>query len=81
MVMSECQGIPLGSSIASASPHEITMVDIRVLAQIKVPTKGSERPIINLNFRVRIFAKMASYFLKRITLIYFPGISGRKKLF
>ena len=43
MVVVDGQGIPLGSTIASASPHEVTLVD-KVLAQIKVPRNGPGRP-------------------------------------
>ena len=43
MVLVDSQGVPLGSTITSASPHEVTLVD-KVLAQIKVPRNGSGRP-------------------------------------
>ena len=43
MVVVDGQGIPLGSTIASASPHEVTLVD-KVLAQIRVPRNGPGRP-------------------------------------
>jgi transposase len=43
MVVVDGQGIPLGSTITSASPHEVTLVD-KVLAQIKVPRNGPGRP-------------------------------------
>ena len=46
MVVVDGQGIPLGSTIASASPHEVTLVD-KVLAQIKVPRNGPGRPKSN----------------------------------
>ena len=37
------KGVPLGSTITSASPHEVTLVD-GVMAQIKVPRNGPGRP-------------------------------------
>ena len=40
------QGIPLKSTIASASPLEVTLID-RVLAQIRVLRNGPGRPKIN----------------------------------
>jgi transposase len=43
MVVVDGKGIPLGSTITSASPHEVTLVD-KVLAQIKVPRNGPGRP-------------------------------------
>jgi transposase len=43
MVVVDGQGVPLGSTITSASPHEVTLVD-KVLAQIKVPRNGPGRP-------------------------------------
>ncbi len=43
MVVVDGKGIPLGSTITSASPHEVTLVD-GVLAQIKVPRNGPGRP-------------------------------------
>ena len=46
MLVVDGQGIPLGSTITSASPHEVTLVD-KVLAQIKVPRNSPGRPKSN----------------------------------
>ena len=43
MVGVDGKGVPLGSTITSASPHEVTLVD-GVMAQIKVPRNGPGRP-------------------------------------
>ena len=43
MVVVDGKGVPLGSTITSASPHEVTLVD-GVMAQIKVPRNGPGRP-------------------------------------
>jgi len=43
MVVVDGQGLPLGVSITSASPAEITLVD-QTLATIRVPRRGPGRP-------------------------------------
>jgi len=43
MVVVDGQGIPIGSSLASASPAEVKLVD-QTLEQIKVPRNGPGRP-------------------------------------
>jgi hypothetical protein len=43
MVVVDGEGIPLESTITSASPREVTLVD-KVLTQIKVPRNGPGRP-------------------------------------
>ena len=43
MVVVDGKGVPLGSTITSASPHEVTLVDA-VMNQIKVPRNGPGRP-------------------------------------
>jgi transposase len=43
MVVVDGQGIPLGSTLASASPAEVTLVN-PTLETIKVPRKGRGRP-------------------------------------
>ena len=43
MVVVDGQGIPLGSTLASASPAEVTLAE-ETLAQIKVPRNGPGRP-------------------------------------
>ena len=43
MVVVDGKGIPLGSTITSASPHEVTLVD-EVMQQVRVPRNGPVRP-------------------------------------
>ena len=43
MVVVDGKGVPLGSTITSASPHEVSLVD-GVMAQIKVSHNGPGRP-------------------------------------
>jgi len=43
MVVVDGQGIPLGSTLASASPAEVTLAE-KTLEAVKVPRKGSGRP-------------------------------------
>jgi transposase len=43
MVVVDGKGVPLGSTIISASPHEVKLVDA-VMGQIKVPRNGPGRP-------------------------------------
>ena len=43
MVVADGQGVPLGVELASASPHEVTLIE-PLLAQIAVPRCGPGRP-------------------------------------
>ena len=43
MVVASGQSVPLGVQLASASPHESTLIE-STLAQIKVPRRGRGRP-------------------------------------
>ena len=43
MVVADGQGVPLGVELASASPHEVTLIE-PLLAQISVPRNGAGRP-------------------------------------
>ena len=43
MVVVDGQGIPLGSTLASASPAEVTLAE-ETLETVKVPRKGRGRP-------------------------------------
>ena len=43
MVVADGQGVPLGVELASASPHEVTLIE-PLLAQIAVPRGGPGRP-------------------------------------
>ena len=43
MVVADGQGVPLGVELASASPHEVTLIE-PLLAQIAVPRTGPGRP-------------------------------------
>lgn len=43
MVVADGKGIPLGSTLASASPAEVTLIE-DTLDQVKVPRKGRGRP-------------------------------------
>ena len=43
MVVVDGQGVPLGSTLASASPAEVTLAE-KTLEAVKVPRKGSGRP-------------------------------------
>src|SRR5512144_1596947 len=42
MVVVDGQGIPLGGTLASASPAEVTLIE-DTLAQVKVPRRGRRR--------------------------------------
>jgi len=43
MVVVDGQGIPVGGTLASASPAEVKLIE-GTLEQIKVPRKGRDRP-------------------------------------
>jgi transposase len=43
MVVADGQGVPLGVQLASASPHEVTLIE-STLEQVAVPRKGRGRP-------------------------------------
>ena len=43
MVVADGQGVPLGVQLASASPHECTLIE-STLAQVAVPRAGRGRP-------------------------------------
>lgn len=43
MVVASGKGIPLGVQLASASPHEVTLIE-STLEQVAVPRKGRGRP-------------------------------------
>ena len=43
MVVASGQGVPLGVQLASASPHEITLIE-STLARVAVPRPGKGRP-------------------------------------
>jgi transposase len=43
MVVADGQGIPLGVQLASATPHEVTLIE-STLEQVAVPRKGRGRP-------------------------------------
>jgi len=43
MVVVDGQGVPLGSTLASASPSEVKLIEA-TLEQVKVPRRGRGRP-------------------------------------
>lgn len=43
MVVADGQGVPLGVYLASATPNEVTLIEI-TLGQVAVPRKGRGRP-------------------------------------
>ena len=82
MVVVDGHGIPLGSTITSASPHEVRFVDA-VLVQVKVPLNGPGRLRTYLKSLVADRAyhsdKLRDQLKKRDIALICPHRKNRKK--